>query len=419
MKIHYTAFLFALPLIISCSKEEPAAQTYPDNQYTDQAQPTTAAPHSSLSTQNSSSVSSTGSAVMLEPRTVNDPMRGMAAYQLLVPRGWTLEGGVNQVPAGYHMIPYFSDVSVKAPDNRGVRFWGPQEFGYADGVYAQPFTPYQGRPFFPLQPSLGDFWQTAYNIMPAPGVTDLRIIEEDVLQDATQLVQKHLAPLYQSTAQENAQLAYTGEGKTFDVHVRRLVIQYKLNGVPIESTIFASVRHSIYTYPNGSIRAAMWNLDNMYAVYGKVGTDYLNDPLLAAIVRSRKELPNWSVAIQTWYLQKNRQIVAEGQARIAAAARTAATTKTSQSEDVLDISFNGWKKRNAISDAGQSNYVNSIHEQTTYNTPYNGTVNLPSYYQNVYTDPLGNVVMHNDANYNIHTDPAFSNHNFQQIQPVR
>ena len=359
-------------------------------------------------------------AVMMKAATVMDPQRGMVAYQMLVPEGWTLEGQVTPPHPGFHMIPYFSDVTVEAPDKRGVRFWGPQEFGYADGVQLQPFTPYQGRPFMPMQNSLGAFWQFAFRIAPAPGVTDLSIVEEEVMNEASDLVRRQLAPLYQSTAQENAQLSMHGEGKTFDVHVRRLVIRYKDEGTPVEATIFATVRHAIYFYPTGAVRAAMWNLDNMYGVYGPIGTDYLNDPLLAAVVRSRKEAPQWSIAIQQWYLQKNRQIVAEGQARIAATARQAATTRASQSEDVLDISFNGWKRRNAISDAGQSQYVNSIHEQTTYHNPVAGqTINLPSYYQNVYTDQLGNYILHNDANYQINTDPAFNNVEWTRIEPTQ
>lgn len=359
-------------------------------------------------------------AVLLEPVTIPDPGRnGMPAYRLLVPDGWTLEGGVNAVPGGYHMIPYLSDVTIEAPDKRGVRFWGINEFGYADGIHLEPFTPYQGRPFMPPQQSLGDFWRLVFQLSPGPGITDLQIVSEEMLPEATQVLRQQLAGLYQSTGQENASLAMSGERKTFDAHVRQLVIRYRDEGKPVEATIFASVRHSIYFYPNGRIRAAMWNLDNMYAVFGPVGTDYLNDPVLAAIVRAREELPDWQVAVQQWYLMKNRQIVAEGRARIAAAARTAATVRTSQSEDLLDISFNGWKSRNAMSDAGHSSSINGIHERTTYSTSSGGNVNLPSYYQNVYTDRLGNYVLHNDANYQINTDPAFNSRDWQRIEPVR
>jgi hypothetical protein len=362
----------------------------------------------------------TNGALLLKPVTLPDPGRqNMPAHRVLVPDGWKLEGGLTAPPPSYHMLATLSDVTIKAPDGRGVRFFGPQEFGYADRTPLQPFTPYQGRPFMPLHQSLGDFWSRMFELNPAPGVTNLKVVEEEVMEEATEVVRKHLAPLYQSTAQENQQLSFSGEGKTFDVHVRRLVLQYDENGRDIEATIFASVRHSIYYYPDRSIRAAMWNLDNMYAVFGPVGTDYLSDPTLAAIVRSRQLLPEWQVAIETWYLMKNRQIVAEGQARIAAAARANVASKSSQTEDVLDISFNGWKKRNALNDAGQSRSVNAIREQTTYSNPVLGnTVNLPSYYQNVYTDQLGNYVLHNDANYEINTDPAFNNVEWTRIEPV-
>ncbi|MCB9916115.1 MAG: hypothetical protein H6828_13385 [Planctomycetes bacterium] len=38
----------------------------------------------------------------------------MAAYRLLVPEGWALEGGVTKVGGALHMIPTVSDVTVRA-----------------------------------------------------------------------------------------------------------------------------------------------------------------------------------------------------------------------------------------------------------------------------------------------------------------
>jgi len=359
-------------------------------------------------------------AVYMEKAVLPDPARNqMPAMEVLVPKGWELEGSVQAVAPAYSMIPYLADITVKAPDKRAVRFYGLNEFGYADGVHLQPFTPYQGRPFMPLFPSLGDWWQFVVRVAPHPDYSDVRIIGEERLPELSKLVQQQLAPLYQSTRQENMQLAMAGERKTFDVHARKLVLQYKDRGVPVEATVFATVRHAIYYRANGLIRAAMWNLDNMYAVAGPVGSDYLNDPVLAAIVRSKRNLPEWDAAIQQWYLMKNRQIVREGQARIAAAARQAAASHTAKSDDILDMSFNSWKRRNDMNRSGHSASINAIHGQTTFANPSGGTVNLPSYYQNVYTDQLGNYVLHNDANYQINTDPAFNGREWTRVEPVR
>jgi hypothetical protein len=289
----------------------------------------------------------------------------MPAMELLLPKGWEIEGGVQQAPPAYSMIPYMADITVKAPDKRAVRFYGILEFGYADGIQLQSFTPYQGRPFMPLFSSLGDFWKHLVRVAPHPDYTDVRIVKEERLPELTRMVQDQLSSLYRSAEQENMQLQMTGQRKSFDVHARKLVIQYKDKGVPVEATIFATVRHAIYYNPGGSIRAAMWNLDNMYAVAGPVGTDYLNDPVLAAIVRSKRNNPDWNATVQQWYLMKNRQIVREGRARIAAAARQAATVQTSKSDDILDMSFNSWKRRNEMNSAGHSSTINSIHEETT------------------------------------------------------
>ena len=359
-------------------------------------------------------------AVVLEEKLISDPARkDMAAYRLLVPKGWEVEGEVTKVPPAYEMIPTISDVAVRAPDGRGVRFWSMLEYGYADGVPGQLGVPYQGRPFAPLPKKLGSHWKRMFKAFPAEGVTKLRIVSEEVLEDATKELRKQLAPLYESTKQESAQIRSMGRSKEFDADVRKLVIRYTEDGEKIEATIFASLRKSIYRNFDGSIYAAMWNLDNMYAVFGPRGTDYTSDPVLAAIVRSRREMPEWQEAIQRWYLEKNQEIVRRGRAQIAAAARAAATTRSTQSQDVLDISFNGWKSRNSANDAGHSLSVNGIHERTTYVEPGGTTVDLPSYYQNVYSDGQGNYVLHDNANWNIHTDPGFNDRDWQRIEPRR
>ncbi|QDU85403.1 hypothetical protein Pla163_25320 [Planctomycetes bacterium Pla163] len=356
----------------------------------------------------------------MEEHRVTDPARrNMVAYRLLVPDDWTLEGGVTAVGPAFHMIPTISDVTVRAPDGRGVRFWGMLEYGWADGLYGELGMPHEGRPFVPIPRTLGEHWQRMFEAFPADGVTNLEIVSEEVLPEATEQLREQLAPLYASTQQENAQLYGTGRTKEFDAEARLLVIRYDHEGRRIEATIFATVRRAIYRYPNGAISAAMWNLDHMYAVFGPVGTDPTSDPVLAAIVRSRRVDPAWQEAIQRWYMERNRQLVAEGMAKVAAAARSAAVTRTSQSQDVLDISFQGWKDRNAASDAGQSASVLGIREHTTYVEPGGGTVDLPSHYNNVYTDGLGHYVLHDDANWQINTDPAWNGRDWQRIEAQR
>ena len=162
----------------------------------------------------------------------------------------------------------------------------------------------------------------------------------------------------------------------------------------------------------------MWNLNNMYSVGGAPGSGFLEDPVLATVVRSRRINKDWAYAIDQFYQNRKQMIIREGIAPAAAARNSWQNTRSTQSEDVLDISFNGWKKRNSLNNAGHSSTINSIHERTTYATPSGSQVNLPSYYRQVYTDGNGNYILHNNANYQINSDPRFNQQNWQQINPV-
>jgi len=141
--------------------------------------------------------------------------------------------------------------------------------------------------------------------------------------------------------------------------------------------------------------------------------------MLAAIVRSWRINPDWAYVIDQWQAGKRQQIYREGIAAAAAASRGWQNTRGKQSESVLDISFKGWQDREKIKDRVQDKLTDMIHERTTYATPGGDKVDLPSFYQNVYSNGQGTYVLHNNANYNIATDPNFNSTNWQRLQQVR
>ena len=349
--------------------------------------------------------------------TIKDEGRGgMAAYSIFVPAGWDAEGGFQPVP-GYPMLPYLGEYKVSAPDGRFASFTPFAEFGFSDYAQAQPFQPFQGRPWFRQPPSLGDFTVAVAQLTPSAPITNIQIVSEEVLEDATAYVRNNARSSYKGAQDYTAQYGYSGERYNYDIHVRKLVMKYDEGGRRMESTTFATIASNIIQFADGSVKSAMWSITNAYSVGAEDGIDYAADPTLAAIVRSNRINPQWAQAVALWYQNNGKRMVAE--ARAAAAAQSRATTRIQQSEDVLDISFNGWKNRNAITDAGQSSLVNSIHEQTTYATPGGGSVNLPSFYRNAYTDGQGNYVLTDDVNYNLNTDPAFNSRDWRQIDPVQ
>ena len=361
-----------------------------------------------------------GTAVEFTEKTLLDEGRqNFPAYTLLVPKGWEFNGYVRSPNPSLFNIPHLSDVVVKSPEGKYVHFYPFLEFGYNDQTQGQPMKQaFDGRYFMRLPNSLGQFWTYLVSLDPKQSISNIQIVNEEVVKDATEYVRKAARAQYEGANQFNQQHGYTGTRFVFDIHVRRLVVRYHYEGKQYEEVIFATWGQSTVWYPNGTVKAAMWNLNNMYSVGGPPGSGFLEDPVLATIVRSRRINKDWAYAIDQFYQNRKQMIIREGIAAAAAARNSWQNTRSTQTDDVLDISFNGWKKRNSMNDAGHSSSINSIHERTTYATPGGSQVNLPSYYRQVYTDGNGNYILHNNANYQINTDPRFNQQNWQQINPV-
>ncbi len=183
----------------------------------------------------------------------------------------------------------------------------------------------------------------------------------------------------------------------YDIQTIRLVVRYTEAGKRMGSTTFTTFSNTTVIDANGAVKSAMWTLNGTYSVGGPVGSGYLEDPALLAIVRSKRHDPDWLYAVDQFYKKRRNIIIREGIAK-AAAAQGWKNTSSKTSVDVLDVGFNGWKKRNALSDTGQAKQINMIHERTTYVKPSGGQVNLPSFYKHAYTDNQGNYVLYNDAN---------------------
>lgn len=361
-----------------------------------------------------------GTAVQFTEKTLLDEGRqNFPAYTFLVPKGWEFKGFVRAPNPNLFNIPYLSDAVIKAPDGKFVHFYPFFEFGYNDQTRGEPIKQaFDGRLYMRLPNSLGQFWQQLVTLDPNNPISNIKVINEEIVKDATDYVRKAASAQYQGANQFNQQHGYTGTRFVFDIQVRRLEVSYVYEGKPYEEVIFATWGHSTVWHPNGTVKAAMWNLNNMYSVGGAPGSGFLEDPVLATVVRSRRINKDWAYAIDQFYQNRKQMIIREGIAAAAAARNSWQNTRSTQSEDVLDISFNGWKKRNSLNNAGHSSTINSIHERTTYATPSGSQVNLPSYYRQVYTDGNGNYILHNNANYQINSDPRFNQQNWQQINPV-
>jgi hypothetical protein len=92
--------------------------------------------------------------------------------------------------------------------------------------------------------------------------------------------------------------------------------------------------------------------------------------------------------------------------------------KTSNTlSDVNDIYYEGWKRREAISDRGHSNYIDGIWERQNVYNPQTGTTGkVDAGYNNYYMNSNGEYIGTNDAFYNPNMDPNVNNYNWTEAQ---
>ena len=92
--------------------------------------------------------------------------------------------------------------------------------------------------------------------------------------------------------------------------------------------------------------------------------------------------------------------------------------KTQQTySDISDIQHEGWKRRNAINDAGHAKTIDGIWEREAVTNPYSGQqTHVQSGYKYYYMNQFGEYIGSNDEFYNPAQDPNMNHLQWQQVQ---
>ena len=92
--------------------------------------------------------------------------------------------------------------------------------------------------------------------------------------------------------------------------------------------------------------------------------------------------------------------------------------KTQQTNsDILDIQHEGWKRRNAMNDAGHAKTIDGVWEREAVTNPYSGQqTHVQSGYKYYYMNQFGEYIGSNDEFYNPAQDPNLNHLEWQQVQ---
>lgn len=366
-----------------------------------------------------STAESASNATVFREHKITDPgMNNIVATTVLIPEGWDVEGGMTRPSPQFYNMPVMLDVRFTAPDGRQVRQYPTHRFEFNNQNPQELFSPTMGgNMYLPLYESPGAWLKDMIRRYPDKQVTDARLVSEEILPDMTEKLRQANAPLYQMVEQLKATGMQSGIYSDFDTQATRLVLQYEQGGQKLEETILVIWQYFVHLV-YGQVTGGTWSINQMYSLRGPVGSDYLNDPQLLAILHSARPNPVWLEEMRKHWAEMAR-IQNQGARQRSQQAQAAHQKRMQTLNETTDIIAGGWKRRNEISDAGHARLIDSIHEVTPYQTPAGETVELPSFYDNVYTDNNGRYLMHNDPNYQPNTDPSVNQRDWERIRQVR
>lgn len=358
-------------------------------------------------------------ATVFREHVVRDPgMGNRPASTILVPEGWTVEGGLTRPSPQLFQMAYLVDMKITAPDGRQVRFYPSFQFEYSMQAQQQPMTPTQsGRFYYPLPRSPGAWMSDLIRRYPAPDVSEARVVGEQPDPQATAKLRQQYAQMFQMIQQGRSLEMAGGPRMDFDTQAAWITLRYKEKGKDLEETVSLAWQAMTTTW-NGAPFGGTWSVSTMTSLRGAPGTAYGDDPVLQAILRSPRPDPVWTQEMHKHY-QAMARIQAKGAAQRRQQSFQAHQKRMNTLNEISDIMHQGWKKRSAIRDAGHARQIDQIHEVTPYQTPSGTTVKLPSFYDHVFTDGQGRYVLGNDALYDPNTDAAINQADWQRIQPQR
>jgi len=330
-------------------------------------------------------------AVRLKPVQIDDeqgPVGRMVAYSTVIPADWQPQGGIVwNPPTGCHS---------------GARLvWGAGTQDKKTGVAMMP----------PVSWAASNYGRPGVGCM-AADLPDAAVAAQAYLQALpglqTQIQSIERPPELQAVVRELSQALPQSPGRQWhDAVLVRMRASYE--GVETDAAMIFLSQHYEVATPDGWGQGGMMQLRggvsaSPIVISMPVGEFDMEHPGVVAILSNLRPNPRWLQAVAQWTAQQR-------QARRAAAGGAVADAGSS----VGDIMFDGWKRREAMKDKGQSNYVHSIHETQDFRTP-SGQVTLSQHYNQTWRLADGTFVQTNDAFFN-------PNQTFGQdgsrLQPIR
>ncbi|KPL76505.1 hypothetical protein ADN00_11065 [Ornatilinea apprima] len=350
----------------------------------------------------------------LVPLTYVEPRTQLDAFTISLPPGWQFEGGITW------------QNKASAPALLGFRIFNPGGIEQME-CFPNQYFGWSTNPMFQMQiPLGGDFYQSEFrpplsaadflqqNLIPRqrskPG---MRVLSA---QPDPRLAQKTQSRLTPSTPQQQ-----------FSVDAARVQIEYQENGLTLREELLANIVYMRVIAGGlfGSVESLFWYTDGLIAWRVRAADFELLHPIFDRVLDSYQPNPQFIAAVQQISQQMTNGVVQQirnfGQAALRIG-RQLSQMNEMQWQSYWDRQhhqeqmWDSWHANQARVDQVHQDYTQAIRGTDEYFDPNAGrTVELPSGYQQVWSNPLGEYIFSDDSLYNPNQE---SNGSWTLINPA-
>jgi hypothetical protein len=314
-----------------------------------------------------------------------DPMTGMEAFRLLIPKGWQAQGQITWSPNP--ALPAQARFRFSHPNGTGeFNLFPTQAYFWTNNRLFLTTNPPGTLRFNTLVMNPIDL-HTAFTkvIIPQsrPGMTGIKVIKTSEVPELANIARGQPVQGLRS---------YASAGK--------MRIQYQENGRPIEEEIYAAVSQFVTDLPGSALGPGYfinyWYIDYVFSFKAEKGSFDSLAKVFQTMIYSMKVNPLWFAKVANVKEMMFQKII-RGIKEIGRigdmVARAGSEMRESQMRD--------WERRQQANDRVIRNFTDNIRGVERFNDPFaEKEVELPSGYGRAFANNLGEYIVTDSPSYN-------------------
>jgi len=330
-----------------------------------------------------------------------DPMTGMEAFRLLIPKGWRADGSItwSQNPA----LPAQARFRFSNPNGtEEFNLFPTQAYFWTNNQMALATNPPGSLRFGTLVMSPIDL-NAAFTRVIIPqarsGVSGLRTIKAHEVPE--------LATIARGQPVQGVR-SYASAGK--------MRIEYGENGRPMEEEIYAAVSQFVTDLPGSALSPGYfinyWYIDYVFSF--RAGKNRLDSQatVFQTMLYSMKVNPQWFAKVANV-----REMMAQNAIRGIQATGRIGDMVARAGSNLREDQMSDWERRQEANDRVIQNFTDNIRGVERFNDPFAGKeVELPSGYGRAFANNLGEYIVTDSPSYNPNIG---SNLHWEELQPAR